>query len=345
MDGKRPYYGIGLIVSAGFFFAVVGVLVQLTKDRIVMDVIGLSHVVQIVIILPLIILKNVKFNYERRTILLTSLRCLTGALGDTFLYYSYTLLPVGDAASIYSTNSVFANVFSVFIFKRSCKWPKFVSSFLCIFGVAIISQPSFLFASNKHLSFNYKGVAAAIASSILDSLSYNFNNLLGNVDHLFPTTILTINMILMWVLSLISDKRLPVLGFSDCSWTNLYITGIGLAGLLALLATTRGFQLVEAGPGSVALSSIIVFGYILQLFTQDYSIRVVSIVGAVLIIVAIFISSSSSVHDKSSMFENVTEDMSQSVNYEENTKNDMFQEATDSCELNSLIEEGLKTTI
>ncbi|XP_013792021.1 solute carrier family 35 member G1-like [Limulus polyphemus] len=333
MDSERPYYGIGMIVSAGFFLAVVGVFVQLAKDRIFMDVVGLSQVVRILITLPLIILQNIKFNYERKTNLFITLCCLTGALGDTLLYYSYTLLPVGDATSIYSTNSVFASVFSVFIFKRPCKWQNFVSSFLCIFGVAIISHPSFLFASEKHLSLSYKGIAAAIAASILDSLSYNFNNFLGNVNHLFLTTILTINMIFLWGLSLISDKRLPVLGFADCSWTNLYISAIGLGGLLNVLAITRGFQLVEAGPGSVALSSIIVFGYILQLFTQDYSIRVVSVVGAVLIIMAIFISCPSAVHDKKSMSEDVTEGMSQSVNYKENTKNDMFQEATDSCEL------------
>ncbi|XP_022254742.1 uncharacterized protein LOC111088554 [Limulus polyphemus] len=108
MDIGRPYYGIGLFFSAGFFTVIIGVLVQFTKDRIFMDVMGLSQVVRIFIISPLIVFRNVKFIYERRTILLTSLRCLTGALGDTFLYYSYTLLPVGDATAICSTNSVFA---------------------------------------------------------------------------------------------------------------------------------------------------------------------------------------------------------------------------------------------
>ncbi|XP_022235158.1 solute carrier family 35 member G1-like [Limulus polyphemus] len=334
MDRGRIYYGFGLIVFTGFLFALTGVLVQFTKDRIFMDVMGLSQVVRIIIISPLVVFKNVKFNYERRTILLTSLRCLTGALGDTFLYYSYTLLPVGDATAIYSTNPVFSNVFSVFIFKRSCKWPNFVSSLLCIFGVVIISQPSFLFASDKHLCLNYKGIVAVIAASILDSLSINFNNLLSNVNYMFITTCLSINTIILWVICLISDKRLPVLGYADCSWTNLYISAIGLAGLLTVLACTRGFQLVDAGPGSVALCSIVVFGYIFQLLTRAFSIRVESIVGAVLIIVAILISSSNSFYERNTK----PEDINQSVNCKENPSNFTFQKATDSSEEQSLIE-------
>ncbi|XP_076373358.1 solute carrier family 35 member G1-like [Tachypleus tridentatus] len=338
MDRGRQYYGIGLLLSGGFFTAIIGVLVHFTNERTFMDVMGFSQVVRIFIISPLIVFRNIKFIYKRRTTFLISLRCVIGALGDTFLYYSYTLLPLGDATAIYSTNSVFANVFSVFIFKRLWKWRNFASSILCIFGVVIICQPSFLFALNKHFSLNYKGIAAVIAGSILDSLSFNFNNLLENVDHIFITTFLSLNTILFWVLTLICNKRLPVLGFAGCSWTNLLISAIGLVGVLNVIVVTRGFQLVEAGPGSVALCSVIVFGYIFQLFTQDSSVRFVSIFGASLIIIAIVLASSNSVHNKSENSKGVTEDISQSVSGKESTRNDELQEAIESSELHVLIE-------
>ncbi|XP_076373432.1 solute carrier family 35 member G1-like [Tachypleus tridentatus] len=338
MDRGRPYHGIGLILCGAFFTAIIGVLVHFTKDSIFMDVMGFSQIVRVLIILPLIVFQNVKLIYKRRTTLLISLRCVVGALGDIFLYYSYTLLPLGDATAIYSTNAVFANVFSVFMFKRSCKWRNFVSSILCVFGVVIMCQPSFLFASDKYLPLHYKGIAAIIAASILDSLSYNFNNFLGNVNHIWLTTFLSLNMISLWVLSLISEKRLPVLGFADCSSTNIFISGIGLASVLSLLAITRGFQLVEAGPGCVALSSIIVYGYIFQLFSQDSSIQVASVFGAALIIIAIILSSLNTVHDKKKMSKHVIVDMSQSVRRKDSTRRRTIQEAIYLRELHSLIE-------
>ncbi|XP_076372435.1 solute carrier family 35 member G1-like [Tachypleus tridentatus] len=329
MDRGRQYYGIGLLFSGGFFNAIIGVLVHFTNERTFMDVMGFSQVVRIFIISPLIVFRNIKFIYKRRTTLLIFLRCVIGALGDTFVYYSFTLLPLGDATAIYSTNSVFANVFSVFIFKRLWKWQNFASSILCIFGVVIICQPSFLFALNKHFSLNYKGIAAVIAGSILDSFSFNLNNLLENVDHICITTFLSLNTILFWVLTLISNKRLPVLGFAGCSWTNLLISAIGLAGLLNVLIVTRGFQLVEAGPGSVALCSVIVFGYIFQLFIQNSSIQVVSVFGAVLIIIAIILSSLNAVNDKKEISKHVTKDMSQSLSRKDSTRRGIIQEATD----------------
>ncbi|XP_076308656.1 solute carrier family 35 member G1-like [Tachypleus tridentatus] len=309
MGCGQQYHGILLILLSGFLDAFIGVLVQSIENRSFMNIMGLSQVVRIFLLLPLIILKDVKLNHKRKTILLTSIRCLTGALGDTLLYYSYTLLTLGEATAIYSTNPVFANIFALLIFKSSFRWSNFVSCFLCFVGVFIISQPHFLFAADEQFTFSYKGISVGLASSLLDALSYNINNMLGVVNYLLLTMYLTINMILLWIFYLISDRHLLVIGFADCSWTNFYISIIGLAGLLTVLSTTRGYQLVEAGPGSIASCTVIVFGYIFQLFIQNSPVRVMSIVGALFITIAVLISSLNIINEKNNTFKRMTEDI------------------------------------
>ncbi|XP_076373430.1 solute carrier family 35 member G1-like [Tachypleus tridentatus] len=313
MSCGRQRHGIILIVLSGFFETFIGVLEQFPQNRSFLDIMGFSQIVKMLVLLPLFIFKNVKFNFKLRTNLLSFLHSLTGALADTILYYSYTLLSIGDVTAIYSTNSVFSSIISVFIFGRSFQWSIFVSSFLCVIGVITICQPHYLLTDDEQVSISYKGIAAALVASILDSLHFNLNNLLDNVNHLLLTIYITINMIFFWILYLICEQRLPVIGFEDCSWTNFYITAIGLDGLLCVLAITRGFQLVEAGPGSIASCSVIVFGYLFQLFIEDSQVRVKGIVGALLIIMAVLLSSWNIMHNKNSIQKHMTEDISQST--------------------------------
>ncbi|KAL4431066.1 hypothetical protein ABPG75_006322 [Micractinium tetrahymenae] len=217
---------------------------------------------------------------ERRWLLL--LRGFLGFLGISGLYFTVQLLPVTDALVLGLLSPVLVAAASPLVLGEPAGRGVLLALPLCVVGVALVAQPSFLFGGGAAGALSAVGVAVGIAQAACVAASKLTVRLLGQTEPV-PTIVFSIAACSAAGAALMC-AALPgqwVLPRSPGVWAMLGAAG-GLACVVQLLATWA-LKLSRATPVVLVSYISLVFGLLADLALFHHRPSPLSLLGAALV--------------------------------------------------------------
>ena len=223
-------------------------------------------------------------------------------------YYAMTRLPVGDAVCILSQSPILVSIFGkIFLNESSSIFVIILLSIMSTIGVIMICKPTFLTVNNFDNidQLNFDGIIAMTIATVSDALSIFILRISGCNDiHFLQIEIISslqnvlISVPMLLILNeyfIHNDNIGDIDGILNGDWSFdqrslMIIICIGCFGFIASSLSNRGFQITELSKISWTETSVLVFGFLYQIFYFDQIPDVFEIVGAVCLIFTIFLS-------------------------------------------------------
>ena len=170
---------------------------------------------------------------------------LRGVFGSTALMGFYTAvkhLPLAEATVLHQTSPLFTALIAAWWLRERLEARVLVAIAICLVGVLMIAQPTWLFGSNGGAEIDWHYVAIGLAAAVLASFAYVTVRSLGRsepalvVVFWFPVVTVTLSVpfaIVEWV-------------WPD-AWGWALLISIGVVTQLGQLSMTRGLARAPAG--------------------------------------------------------------------------------------------------
>jgi hypothetical protein len=161
---------------------------------------------------------------------------------------------------------------------------------ISLFGVVLISKPSFLFDEEQSLPF--AGVVFGMLASVCAGGAYTCIRLLGTVAKMPWANVCLAQSFGQIILSMpcawIAGQQVTWSGLTGEQWAG--ILGAGFLGCWSQIAMTVGMQKEKSATATGMRMSDVFFGFIWQvLFTNDKVLNMVSMLGACMVVSSIFL--------------------------------------------------------
>ncbi|XP_076337058.1 solute carrier family 35 member G1-like [Tachypleus tridentatus] len=285
--------GVGFLLIAATGEGSYGLVVQLIDRINIENIIGFNSLYRIFMLLPVVLLSNSRMLYDRKTMLILLLRGIFGSLALSLQTYSYTLLPIGDAASLYFCSPLYTMLFSICLLKHRCKPADVLAVLLCLFGVALLYKPAFLFTNETNNADEFSksrlfGAMIATCGALSDAFMFVCSNSLSKVHYTVISFYTVLCTVVPWTLLFVM-RSLHTYSWK-CSNNNLYLVLLAVCGVVILLTLNQGLQLTSPEQASIIVSLAIPLSFLIQVFIKGNPVTLMSVFGAISIITSVLIS-------------------------------------------------------
>ena len=164
--------GILCILSAAFFFALMGVFVRLAGDVPSIQKSFFRNLVAMLFAFSMMLRKRTSFKVKKGARLTLLLRAVFGTIGILCSFYAVDRIPLADSSALGKMSPFFAVLASAFLLKEKLA-PVQIAALAGAFGGALcIIKPTF---SNLNLTASLVGFAGGIGAGF----AYTFVRMLG----------------------------------------------------------------------------------------------------------------------------------------------------------------------
>ncbi|CAM1310300.1 Uncharacterised protein r2_g2059 [Pycnogonum litorale] len=234
--------------------------------------------------------------YELKIIFVSSAGYLIYSIS---LYYAFQMLPLGDVVTLTSTTPLFIIIFSSVINCKPCSIVNIFVIFLTTCGVVLCAQPSFIFESITPVHrYSCYGYVCAVIAAISSSVSYL------SVENVKHTSCAMLNLIVcIFCIPIILAIKLYTDGLLQClpeSEDQLWLFAIGCFSIGAVYSFMVAVTYGNAFTASIGLTVDIAFSFILDIMYFKLFPNVFNVIGATLIVFAIFLKTTITVCSKQS---------------------------------------------
>lgn len=209
-------------------------------------------------------------------------RGFAGFMGLSCYFYAINHLPLADATVIQFCNPMLAALIAVFALREPLRGFDVAATVLSMLGIALVAQPTFLFAQGTPL--DPTAVLIGVVGAIFSAVAYVVIRRLGATEH---------HMVVVLYFPLVTGPAsLPLLAVEGVvmpegvEW--LLLLGIGIAAQLGQIEITKGFKLETAGRASSVTYLQIVLAYTWGVLFFGEFPNTLSIVGATLVVLGVF---------------------------------------------------------
>jgi len=225
-------------------------------------------------------------------------RSVMGASNLCVHFYGVKHMPIADANMISAASPIWTVIMSRIFLKEPMKPFDIVNVIITLTGILFIIRPPFVFGYDESFEFDQQYYIAAVivfCGTFMQAGVYIFLRALKGIHYSVTLSMFgTIGTLEASILmSTLGRPCLPA-----CGATRLMMVGIGLLSFIGQICLTISLQLEEAGKVSIMRKAgDILFAFLFQIFIfQDYP-GVWSIIGAILVSVAVFFNGSNKVVD------------------------------------------------
>jgi drug/metabolite transporter (DMT)-like permease len=268
--------GLRYMALSAFFFSLMGALVKLAGETLPSQEIVFFRSF-LVLIFAYVELRRLEISPWGQNKKLLLVRGTTGFIALSCFYYAVTHLPLADATVIMYSNPVFTGILAALFLGESLSKIEVGGVVLCVVGVVLIAQPSFVFGGDSRLPIFDVGIA--FAGAIAAAISYVIVRQLRRTEE---------PMVVVFYFPLVATPASIPFAIPDAVLPNWYELGIllaiGVVTHIAQVMMTKGLHLEKAGRATAVSYLQIVFAFILGMLFFDEFPNVLSVVGAVLIV-------------------------------------------------------------
>ncbi len=268
--------GLRYMLAAAFFFSLMSLMVKVAGRRLpVAEIVFARSAVMLVISWYLVRRARLSMSGNRKSLLI--LRGLVGFAALFCFFYAVTKLPLADITVIHFTNPVFTAIFAAMFLGESMGRREIAGLVLCLAGVALVAQPSFLFGSGAR-NLDLFAVTVALCAAVLSSVAYTTVRKLRETDH---------HLVVVFYFTLVSAPASVPLLIGHWTWPTpfewLVLLGIGVVTQMAQIFLTKGLHRERAGRAmSISYVQVVFAATWGAVFFADIP-NMISVVGAALI--------------------------------------------------------------
>lgn len=262
-----------LIVSMGAFAKGLGTEIS------VIEIIFYKSIIALGVITAWLLLTKQWHLFKTNSFKAQAMRAILGNANACLLFWSYTLLPLGMAATFFYTSPIFVLLQSILFLKERVgiyRWGAVLTGFL---GIAFITQPAFNGAVEEISLFAiFIGLIPAIgAAGVHVSIRY-----LATIGEPATTTVFYFSLIG----TILSGAILIFHGLSWPLGLEILILGLGLSGVISQILKTVAYKYAEASVVAPFRYVGLIFSMIIGFIFWDEIPTLAMIAGAAIIIVS-----------------------------------------------------------
>ena len=278
---KKPLWkAVSLMILAVFFISVMNACAKLSSDKhSIIEIVFYRGLISLICLTVWMVTRKDFHLLKTKRPLAHLGRSTIGTVGAAFVYWAYSLMPMGDVAVLLLTSSLFVTILSVPLLGETVgvwRWGAVVIGFI---GAAFVGNPF-----THHFSLYGFGVAMMAAFTV--SMVYIFLSKLGRTESSFTTVFyFSLTSTIVSGLYVIFEGRLP-----DPD-VYLPLIGTGVASLLSLLLKAEAYKFADASFLSpidyMNLIWSIIFGFMIwgDLPTWSMMIGAALIIGSNILII------------------------------------------------------------
>ena len=198
---------------------------------------------------------------------------LRGILAFGTAYFSYcgwSLLPLGDAVSLFSTFPIWTVIVCAIFLREKIRIYHIISIISGICGVILITQPTFIFhgnaAKNNNNTINYLGVFFCLFAAVINGFAFLCLRKLKDIPAIYSVFSYSFGVIIgTLIIGLLFDYN----DWKGIDFNKYYdftlLISIGIFGFLGQFLKTKSCQFIEGGIGSIVRSTDVIFAYLWQI--------------------------------------------------------------------------------
>jgi drug/metabolite transporter (DMT)-like permease len=236
--------GVGYMVQAAFWFAVMAMLVKLAGERLpVLEVVFVRGCVTLAI--GALALRRARLSPFHKAPGLLLLRGLVGSLALMCFYAAVVELPLAEATVIHQTAPVFTAVFAALWLGERIEARVLLGIVGALAGVVLIAQPDVLFGAPTIARTNpvpWLWALVALAGALLSAIAYVTVRRLGRSEN---------PLVVVFYFPLVTVPLTAPLALPQWVWPEptgwLLLLGVGTTTQIAQIALTKGLAREPAG--------------------------------------------------------------------------------------------------
>ncbi|XP_015599118.1 solute carrier family 35 member G1-like [Cephus cinctus] len=287
-DGTK-WFGVFLAFLSGTFFTISSALVKAVRNVDPMILLSIRCLLQITVMLLVAFKDSRNLFGPKGQRLLVQFQGLVGGMTLSLLYYSFRMLPLGDATTIIFSSPIIVIALSFIFLKEPCGVLRIAVICTLFIGVTLVSKPPFLFQMHKEEHYNVMGYVCAILATLFTAMNIVIMRKCLEVHY----SIIVLNLSLWALASAIilffamSNNHEFKFHLPRDSITWLKILAVAFTGLLGQVLVAMALKIEGAGKVSVTRSLDIILAYIVQIYFFEEVPNQISIVGAVLVLLSV----------------------------------------------------------
>ncbi|XP_076346961.1 solute carrier family 35 member G1-like [Tachypleus tridentatus] len=290
--------GIILALLCAFLGSIKGWMVSELKNIGPVEIFGLRSVGTVAFLLPVIVLRSYQVLYDWRTNLQLTVRSVIGNVAVVGYYFGFTYLPLADASLLFYSMPLYTTIIGCIFLKEKCGLTEICCVIFSILGVALVSSPAILYGRDRSGKGVY-GNTGDVIKGVMGALIGAFAQAVALVVLRKLNTIPAMVVSFWWagvgvVLSLIIVISSRNFHLWKCGTESAILFSITIVGFASEVILVVSLYLEQAGKVSIALTSEILWAFILQECFQRETPTVLSVLGAMFIVASLIFSS---VHD------------------------------------------------
>jgi len=162
--------GLRFMVATAFCFSVMSLMVKVLGKRLPTgEIVFVRCAVSLVLSYLMVRAAGIPMWGNRKFFLV--LRGLAGFCALFCFFHAVTKLPLADVTVIHFTNPVFTAILAAAFLGEPMGRRELVGLPLCLIGVALVAQPSFLFGEGAR-NLDMTAVAVALGAAVFSSVAY-----------------------------------------------------------------------------------------------------------------------------------------------------------------------------
>jgi len=266
--------GIIYILIATFAFAWMNLLAKYLSDLHPLQVVFFRAMGTFIFIFPFMIRKRIPI--VGKNVLWLSMRGVIGFISLAAFFIVIQRIPLGPAISIRYIGPFFSVVLAVLFLKEKVKFWQWISLLIAIAGVFVLKGADFRIDG---LSFALALISAVLVGGVFTMVRY-----LGPKEH--ALTIINYFMVasILGSLFFIEHWRMPI----GIEW--LWVSSIGVFGLVGQVFMTRAFQLAETNTIAPFKYMELVYALILGFLFLKEKHTSIALLGMILIIIGMVLN-------------------------------------------------------
>ena len=234
-QNNKIFKATGLMVLAVFFIAVMNACAKLSSDKhSIVEIVFYRGAISVFLLsLWLLYTRDLKLLKTKRPMAHLG-RSTIGTVGAGFVYWAYSLMPMGDVAVLLLTSSLFVTILSVPLLGETVgpwRWAAVIVGFI---GAALVGNPS-------AAHFSLYAFSVCIAAAFAVSLVFIFLSKLGRTESAF-TTVFYFSL----TSTIVSGVYMIFKGHAPDPSVYWPLFGTGIASLFSLLLKTEAYKFADA---------------------------------------------------------------------------------------------------
>ncbi|XP_054715364.1 solute carrier family 35 member G1-like [Uloborus diversus] len=270
-----------LALLCAFLGSIKGLLVNEVNSLGAIEIFGLRSIGATCFLLPIIIFSDSQLWYDAKCNLILFLRSVIGNIAVCGYYYGFVYLPISEASLLFYSTPIFTIIIGRLFLKERCGVAELTSTTLSVLGLALVCVPNF---SMNYSQSSIKGVSGCLIGAFAQAIALA---IIRKITHVPPVVVSFWWAVMGVVFSSVLCSVFNEMSLWKCGWEAVCVILISVVGFISELCLVSSLKSTGAVIVSVALTSEIIWAFVLQMCVQQQYPSLMTSLGGVAILISV----------------------------------------------------------